>query len=155
MLHLSYLIALQSYCLSPIHIHTHTHILPAISKMKNSIILAVGCAAAFVAAQDLSALPACGVSTFEFSIERAFTHTCADTSLKQTCISNMLGQATELGCSASDYSCLCNNENFGYGVRDCSNEACGNASDAATVISFGTAFCQRMYITHLHQLGRS
>ena len=52
----------------------------------------------------------------------------------------MLGQAEQLGCSASDVVCLCNTANFRYGVRDCIAEACP-ASDQATVTSFGNSLC--------------
>lgn len=54
----------------------------------------------------------------------------------------MLGQAQSLGCQPSDFACLCNNQNFGFGIRDCSNAICSNAGDAAAVYSFGLSFCQ-------------
>jgi len=86
-------------------------------KMKSfAVILA---AAGVALAQDPSTLPACG----------------------QTCVSNMLGIATsQFGCAAGDIVCYCSEPNFGYGVRDCSNESC-SAEDAAKVISFGTEYC--------------
>ena len=37
----------------------------------------------------------------------------------------MYGQYRELGCQASEASCLCKKDNFRYGIRDCSREACG------------------------------
>ncbi|PVH81748.1 hypothetical protein DL98DRAFT_514404 [Cadophora sp. DSE1049] len=61
-------------------------------------------------------------------------------SLQQTCISNMLGLAPSLGCSATDAACLCGNVNFAYGIRDCSNAACG-AEVAPSVIAYGVAYC--------------
>jgi len=41
-----------------------------------------------------------------------------------TCAKNMLAK-TDLGCSAGDIACLCQNKNF-YGVRDCTWAACNN-----------------------------
>ncbi|KAK3938522.1 carbohydrate-binding module family 18 protein [Diplogelasinospora grovesii] len=58
----------------------------------------------------------------------------------QTCINNMLAQYSALGCASPDPSCLCSNVNFGYGIRDCSNGACGTAV-ASTVIAYGSAYC--------------
>lgn len=55
----------------------------------------------------------------------------------------MLGLAPGFGCQQGNVTCYCTEPNFGYGVRDCANEACPNASDAATVIAFGTQYCQR------------
>ena len=57
----------------------------------------------------------------------------------------MLGIATSsFGCGQGDVLCYCREPNFGYGVRDCANEACGS-EEAATVIAFGTQYCQRKY----------
>lgn len=54
----------------------------------------------------------------------------------------MIGIASnEFGCATGDVTCYCTNQDFGYGIRDCSTEACG--SDVASqVIAFGTAYCQ-------------
>lgn len=60
----------------------------------------------------------------------------------QTCMNNMIAQYSSLGCSSSQAACLCRNANFGYGIRDCANGACGTAV-ASTVISFGSAYCAR------------
>ncbi|KXX82564.1 GPI-anchored CFEM domain protein A [Madurella mycetomatis] len=57
------------------------------------------------------------------------------------CGSNMLAQAAELGCQASDLACLCRNVNFGYGIHDCSVEACGDTSHANIAIGWGNAIC--------------
>lgn len=55
----------------------------------------------------------------------------------------MQNKASSLGCSSSsDAACLCCNPDFGYGVRDCANQACANAQNAQSVISFGTNYCQ-------------
>jgi hypothetical protein len=53
----------------------------------------------------------------------------------------MLGQAQALGCSNTDAACLCRNVNFGYGVRDCSNQACPDQNAVSSVISYGLAYC--------------
>ncbi|KKY16885.1 putative cfem domain protein [Diplodia seriata] len=88
--------------------------------MKSFAILAV---ASMAMAQSLSDLPTCG----------------------QTCVNNMVSIATnEFGCSQGDVSCQCNNADFGYGLRDCANEACGS-QDAASVISYGNSYCASEY----------
>lgn len=54
----------------------------------------------------------------------------------------MISIATSsFGCAQGNVTCYCTNQDFGYGIRDCSNEAC-SASDAATVIAFGTQYCK-------------
>lgn len=58
----------------------------------------------------------------------------------QLCFNNLIGQYSSLGCSSPDPSCLCSNVNFGYGIRDCSNGACGT-DVASTVISYESAYC--------------
>jgi hypothetical protein len=73
----------------------------------------------------LSALPSCG----------------------QTCFNNLQAQYSTLGCSGPDSYCLCNNPNFGYGLRDCANGACGTAV-ASTVIAYGNAYCSTALATH-------
>ena len=65
-----------------------------------------------------------------------------------TCFNNMLAQYSTLGCNALDSYCLCSNVNFGYGIRDCSNGACGTAV-ASTVIAFGSAYCSSATATHV------
>ena len=50
--------------------------------------------------------------------------------------------SSQLGCSTGNVTCYCTQPDFGYGVRDCANEACPNAGDANTVISFGVTYCQ-------------
>ncbi|KAF2016922.1 CFEM-domain-containing protein [Aaosphaeria arxii CBS 175.79] len=85
--------------------------------MKTFAILAV---AGIAAAQSLSDLPPCG----------------------QTCINNMVGIATsQFGCAVGDVSCYCNEARFGYGVRDCSNQACPSGDDANRVIAYGLNYC--------------
>ncbi|KAF2834593.1 hypothetical protein M501DRAFT_904558, partial [Patellaria atrata CBS 101060] len=77
-------------------------------------------AAVVLAQGDIGGLPACG----------------------QTCIGNMLGIAqSSFGCNPGDAVCYCTNANFGYGIRDCADQACPNAEDANTVKSFGVQYC--------------
>jgi hypothetical protein len=49
---------------------------------------------------------------------------------------------SSFGCGAGDVVCYCTNQNFGYGVRDCAQQACPNAEDANNVIKYGTAYCE-------------
>ncbi|KAF2272808.1 uncharacterized protein EI97DRAFT_436584 [Westerdykella ornata] len=46
---------------------------------------------------------------------------------------------SQFGCSPGDAVCYCTNPNFGFGIRDCVNEAC-SPDQAARVIAFGTEF---------------
>ena len=48
--------------------------------------------------------------------------------------------SSQLGCSTGDVTCYCREPDFGYGVRDCANEACPSNDDAQTVIAFGTQY---------------
>ena len=64
----------------------------------------------------------------------------------QLCFNNVIGQYSSLGCSSPDPSCLCSNVNFGYGIRDCSNGACGTAV-ASTVIAYESAYCSSALAT--------
>lgn len=53
----------------------------------------------------------------------------------------MLAIATsEFGCASGDVACYCSHENFGYGIRDCSKEACGEEV-ANQAISYGLNYC--------------
>lgn len=111
-------IRLYSVAHSYTSLHSLLHHSPL--TMKYSIAF-LSAGAAVVAAQGLGDLPQCG----------------------QTCISNMINIAqSQFGCNMGNTTCYCANADFGYGVRDCSNEAC-SAQDAATVIAFGTAYCQQ------------
>jgi hypothetical protein len=67
----------------------------------------------------------------------------------QLCFNNLIGQYSSLGCSSPDPSCLCSNVNFGYGIRDCSNGACGT-DIASTVIAYETAYCSSALATATH-----
>ena len=49
---------------------------------------------------------------------------------------------SQLGCDTGNVDCYCQQPDFGYGVRDCAQEACQSDNDAQTVISFGQQYCQ-------------
>ena len=67
----------------------------------------------------------------------------------QLCFNNLIAQYSTLGCSSPDPSCLCSKVNFGYGIRDCSNGACGT-DIASTVIAYETAYCSSALATAIH-----
>lgn len=56
-------------------------------------------------------------------------------------------KAEELGCSANDLSCLCQNENFGYGFRDCASAIC-SADEAMMLVEYVVKTCKGMEITN-------
>ncbi|KAL9019946.1 MAG: hypothetical protein Q9185_002800 [Variospora sp. 1 TL-2023] len=59
------------------------------------------------------------------------------------CITNMLNLASSLGCSGpTDVACLCTNDDFGFGIRDCTAEACPPNADRSSVIDFGNEYCR-------------
>lgn len=71
----------------------------------------------------------------------AWPHALTQSS-QQTCINNMVQIASsQLGCSAGNVTCYCTQPDFGYGVRDCANEACQNTTEAQSVITFGVSYC--------------
>jgi hypothetical protein len=89
--------------------------------MKTSMLL-VGAMAAAAIAQDLdgfSDLPACG----------------------QTCVTNMINKSEELGCTGNDLACLCLNADYSYGIRDCTDQSCGNNGDAADTQNWAVGIC--------------
>ncbi|KLJ08800.1 hypothetical protein EMPG_15768 [Blastomyces silverae] len=86
--------------------------------MKVSILLSAGAFAALGAAQDWS-----GVSD------------CA-----RGCIERMLALAPSLGCKSGDIDCLCKNDDFAWGVRDCTVQACG-PRDLPGAIAAATGIC--------------
>ena len=53
----------------------------------------------------------------------------------------MLALAPSLGCPDAQADCLCRNADFGFGVRDCANQACGDAAAAQQVSAYGTQYC--------------
>ncbi|KAK4042740.1 hypothetical protein C8A01DRAFT_33131 [Parachaetomium inaequale] len=59
----------------------------------------------------------------------------------RTCGTNMLAKAAELGCKQDDIACLCNNKDFGFGIRDCSLQVCGDVNQANIAIGWGNSLC--------------
>jgi CFEM domain len=53
----------------------------------------------------------------------------------------MLGLAVSLGCPSTDVACLCANQNFGYGVRDCSAQACPPGTDLSGISQYALQYC--------------
>lgn len=57
----------------------------------------------------------------------------------------MLAKAASLGCppknGVPDAACLCANKDFGYGIRDCTNESCPSGTDTNQVIQYGVGYC--------------
>ncbi|KAL8282702.1 hypothetical protein RB600_005927, partial [Gaeumannomyces tritici] len=92
-----------------------------ISNMKITS-LVVGTLAAVAGAQDMSAFPQCA----------------------QWCINSMqqANKSQELGCAANDAACACRNQNFLYGVRDCSAQLCASFDTAGQAIGFANEYCR-------------
>lgn len=53
----------------------------------------------------------------------------------------MIGMAENLGCASGDAACLCTMVNFGFGVRDCSDQSCNNATNAANAVAYANSYC--------------
>jgi len=61
---------------------------------------------------------------------------------QQTCVNNMESIAvSQFKCAQGDFACYCGNPDFGFGVRDCSNQACGSPDAASSIISYASSFC--------------
>lgn len=61
----------------------------------------------------------------------------------------MLNLASSLGCSGpTDVACLCTNDDFGFGIRDCTAEACPPNADRSSVIDFGNMYCESKSSIH-------
>ena len=54
-------------------------------------------------------------------------------SCARMCTSNMNAAAQALGCAPGDHGCLCQNQNYQFGIRDCTNQACPGANAAQAV----------------------
>lgn len=52
----------------------------------------------------------------------------------------MNDKASELGCKAGDMSCLCDTDNYKFGIRDCTTQACPK-EDAQAVLSNAVSKC--------------
>ena len=71
---------------------------------------------------------------------------CSNSDIDQSdCITDLLGQAKDLGCDTSDVICLCQNEDFGHGIHDCTYESCPASADKQKVIDAGTEYCRRKF----------
>jgi hypothetical protein len=94
-------------------------------------------------AQVPSAIPACGVSSARLLLPLSACSTLTSFQ-QQTCISNMIAIAnTEFGCPAGNTTCYCYDPRFGYGLRDCSLQACGEAV-YTSVLDYGSSVCAGM-----------
>lgn len=58
------------------------------------------------------------------------------------CITNMDNKASELGCPKNDHGCLCEKENYRFGVRDCTAQACPD-EDSAAVVKIALKTCPK------------
>ncbi|KAL1844883.1 hypothetical protein VTK73DRAFT_1575 [Phialemonium thermophilum] len=83
----------------------------------HSALLLVWAVLRLASGQDLSSLPACGVS----------------------CV-NSVEADPALGCGVGAVSCFCGNPNFQFGIRDCVANRC-DPVDAPTVTNFVAALC--------------
>lgn len=60
----------------------------------------------------------------------------------------MLGKAQSLGCpnlanGTPNGTCLCENADFGNGIRDCTLESCpGGSGDLNAVVQYGLGYCK-------------
>ncbi|KAK3344379.1 hypothetical protein B0T25DRAFT_325094 [Lasiosphaeria hispida] len=88
--------------------------------MKTTSILLAVAGAVVVSAVDYPAdFPACG----------------------KLCADNLFAIASTFSCGADDIACLCKAQNWAYGIRDCSIQACQDDSKANTVISWSNQLC--------------
>ena len=56
------------------------------------------------------------------------------------CTQNMNDKAQALGCAPGDHGCLCTKQDYQFGIRDCTNQACPGA-DAAQAVSDALGNC--------------
>lgn len=98
-----------------------------------------------VAAQAPATLGTCGVSSGRRDCARFIvcSRSSANMCSQTTCVNGMVAkmQAAPYNCASGDEACYCRQADFGNGIRDCANEACGNAMLAASVISFAGQYC--------------
>jgi hypothetical protein len=55
----------------------------------------------------------------------------------------MNNKASELGCKAGDMACLCKTDDYKFGIRDCTKEACPS-DNAEQVLAMAIAKCPGM-----------
>lgn len=58
----------------------------------------------------------------------------------QTCFTDIVAQASALGCAAADDYCLCNYSDFSKGMVECSDGACGT-DIAPVILAYQAAWC--------------
>ncbi|KAH4613042.1 hypothetical protein HBH82_018450 [Parastagonospora nodorum] len=60
----------------------------------------------------------------------------------QLCVGNMATIAqSQFQCAQNDQGCFCTKSNWAYGIRDCSQQACG-AEESAAAVSYAAGICQ-------------
>lgn len=59
-------------------------------------------------------------------------------SLQQQCFNSVIESG--LGCDSGDNECLCANQNFGWGLQDCAQEAC-DAEVSRQLVAFSESLC--------------
>ncbi|KAL1840310.1 hypothetical protein VTJ49DRAFT_599 [Mycothermus thermophilus] len=59
----------------------------------------------------------------------------------KVCGTNMIAKALEFECNVSDIACLCQDLRFGWGIHDCSVQACPGVEQANIVINWGKDLC--------------
>lgn len=50
----------------------------------------------------------------------------------------------ELDCDNGDIGCLCQNQDFIYGLRDCSSATCDDEQNARSIVEWGVQLCEGM-----------
>lgn len=60
------------------------------------------------------------------------------------CVDNMNNKASELKCNSGDMACLCKSDDYSYGIRDCTKQACPD-DDSAAVVKKALEQCPGMY----------
>lgn len=57
-------------------------------------------------------------------------------------------KSQELGCDTGDIRCLCLNQNFIFGIRDCSLAICPG-EDASAALQYALDLCKGMFLNTL------
>lgn len=61
------------------------------------------------------------------------------------CVNNMNDKASELNCKSGDMACLCKSEDYSFGIRDCTKEACPS-DDAEKVLKMALEKCPSKFL---------
>lgn len=64
--------------------------------------------------------------------------------MQSMCISNMNDKSPELDCKSGDMACLCKSDNYSFGIRDCTKEACPE-DDSDKVVKLALEKCPGMF----------